>query len=498
MMGATTRHYLTRAAAAIVIGVALGSWARAVHDRERADDWLREVLVADYKRLPEILPELAAHGEALRPKLEALENAAIGVPHHRQVAAVLLYHDRPTPDRAAALRARLASAPPDEVLMISDALTTHPEHAGIGELHRVLRDESAEPGARLRAICVLAVIEPDFASGLDATATSSLLAEALLKEPRETHTLWFAMLGPAARFLVRPIGEICCDPSRDPTIQAPATALLTEAQKAGYQNEVLSFLHEVLAERVTDHQVESDKEAVTARQAVAGITLAALGERDSLWPLLLPRTDPCLRSRLILRLVAGRLPAHLLLTRLTEPNVHPIERQAHLLAWAEAHRLGISATVETAVVEAARTLYLADPHPGVHSAAELLLRRWRGQAYFAECDTYAPKQRIGPDGKGWKRGPNDHTFAILPAPLVFRMGSPEDEQGRIKKEETRHDCRIDRSLEVCTKEVTVDQLRAFDQDHRQESPYGDETGCAADQCILVPSRSILQLAQRAG
>ena len=30
-----------------------------------------------------------------------------------------------------------------------------------------------------------------------------------------------------------------------------------------------------------------------------------------------------------------------------------------------------------------------------------------------------------------------------------------------------------------TKEVTVEQIREFDEDHRQESPYGDETGCAA-------------------
>ncbi len=363
--------------------------------------------------------------------------------------------------------------------MIADALATHPDHAGIRELHRALRDESAEPGARLRAACALAVIEPGFSLGPDASATASLLAEALLTEPGETRSLWFAMLGPAARSLVQPIVKICCDPPRDPTVQVLAIALLTEAQKAGYQDVVLGFLKEELNVRVNDMQVESEKEMVAARQAVAGITLAVLGEPNSLWPLLWPRDDPRLRSLLIPRLAAGRLPAHVLLDRLTRANVYPIERQAHLLAWAEAHRVGISATVDAAVVEAARTLYLEDPHPGVHSAAELLLMRWRGPQYLAKCNQDAPKPGIGSDGLGWEHGPQGHTFAILPAPLTFRMGSPEHEQGRIKKEETPHHRRIDRSLEVSTKEVSADQFREFDKDYWQESPYGDVSGCVA-------------------
>ena len=168
MMRAATRYYLTGAAVAIVIGVALGSWARSARDREQANAWLGRVLVADYNRLAVILPEFDTYREPLRPRLEALETGEKGVPHHHHVAAVLLYHDRPTPDRAAALRTRLVSAPPSEVVVISDALATHPELAGIGELHRVLEDKSAESGARLRAACVLAAIEPGFASGLDA------------------------------------------------------------------------------------------------------------------------------------------------------------------------------------------------------------------------------------------------------------------------------------------------------------------------------------------
>jgi formylglycine-generating enzyme required for sulfatase activity len=76
---------------------------------------------------------------------------------------------------------------------------------------------------------------------------------------------------------------------------------------------------------------------------------------------------------------------------------------------------------------------------------------------------------------GWERGPNGHVFAILPAPLTFRMGSPDQEQGR-DPEETPHYRRIERSLEVSIKEVTVGQFRKFDKDHRHDPPTDDAAG----------------------
>ena len=62
---------------------------------------------------------------------------------------------------------------------------------------------------------------------------------------------------------------------------------------------------------------------------------------------------------------------------------------------------------------------------------------------------------------GWERGPAGHTFVILPGPLEFRMGSPDHEESH-SPEETLHYRRIDRSLAVATKEVTVRQYREFD------------------------------------
>ena len=156
----------------------------------------------------------------------------------------------------------------------------------------------------------------------------------------------------------------------------------------------------------------------------------------------------------------------------------------------------VSAASGAAVVEAARHLYLDHPHPGVHAAAGLLLRRWEGAESLAECDEHLRRRRVGPDGLGWERGPNGHTFAILPAPLDFRMGSPEHEHGH-SDEQTLHHRKIDRSLAVSMTEVTVEQFRKFDKDHPQEPATATNRAAPPGTCRLVPGRAVLQLAQRA-
>src|SRR5262249_11253048 len=165
MMRAAARHHLPRVVAALVVavGVAMGvlNYAAAVvRDREQAAAALARALREDLRNLPGLLPELDAHRTVLRASLERLEQDQSAPQKDREVAQVPLYRDRPTEGRAAALRARLLAAGPDEVNVIRDALAMHPERAGISVLHRVLLDESAEPGARLRVASALAAIGP--------------------------------------------------------------------------------------------------------------------------------------------------------------------------------------------------------------------------------------------------------------------------------------------------------------------------------------------------
>ncbi len=167
------------------------------------------------------------------------------------------------------------------------------------------------------------------------------------------------------------------------------------------------------------------------------------------------------------------LPDRLLVDRLSAPALPPVECQALLLAWAEAHHDTVSPAVRQSLVAIARDLYDRHWDPGVHAAAGLLLRRAGDADYLARADQRPTGPIVGPDGVGWERGPNGHTFAILPGPLAFRMGAPETELGRQDDQKVHHR-EIDRSLAVSMTEVTLQQIRAFEKDHPQLTRYGEE------------------------
>ncbi|MGO9913562.1 MAG: protein kinase domain-containing protein [Isosphaeraceae bacterium] len=504
MMRAATRRVLTRAAAAVGVSVTVGYAVHSVRDRERARAALQGALKADYENLPRMLPEFAARASALRPALEELENDKTTPPHERAVAEILLYREWPTPARARFLFDRLPAAGPDEVKVIGAALAARPEAAGIDMLRRALVDESSEPGARLRVACALARIEPARAGSW--TTIAAPLAEALLAEDRRALARWIEQLRPAALLLVPHLGAVCRDATRDSTAQSTAAealaevlgragqpvslaqvtvealpdashVLLRELVSVGTSGPALDYLRGVLGERAPESADEPAKDALAGRQAAAAIALAGLGEPDSLWPLLRHRADPRVRSLLIQRLAANPLPARLLVDRFSQPGIDATERQALLLAWAEMRPGAAAGPLKATVIAQARSLYLDDPDPGVHSAAELLLRRFGGDV-LAQCDAELRSRPTHPKGTRWELGPNGHTFAFLPGPLAFRMGAGPNETAHYG-DPVLHYRKIDRSLWVATKEVTLEQFQAFNPSHHNEARYGDEPGCAA-------------------
>src|SRR5262249_37608277 len=152
------------------------------------------------------------------------------------------------------------------------------------------------------------------------------------------------------------------------------------------------------------------------------------------------------------RLSGSIVPPQMLIDRLALSDIDPIERQALLLAWAEARPTAISIPGYSALIETAQRIYRDNPHPGVHSAAELFLRRHGGADMQGTRESPLPSGQVGNDHVGWQRGPNGHTFAILPGPLEFRMGAPESEPAHYHKPVV-HYRKIERSLAVAMKEV---------------------------------------------
>ena len=156
MMRAATRHHLLRAAATVLLAIGL-AWAVAAHRaRDHADALLAQAMEANYRNLPGLFRELACVPRRPPPAAPGAGGGPVGpTMHRREVAEMLLYLDRPTAELGAALRDRLtaAQAQPEEVAALRGVLAAHPAQAGAEALRRVLRDEAADPAARLRAAC---------------------------------------------------------------------------------------------------------------------------------------------------------------------------------------------------------------------------------------------------------------------------------------------------------------------------------------------------------
>jgi formylglycine-generating enzyme required for sulfatase activity len=391
------------------------------------------------------------------------------------------------------------AAPPDEVNVIGEALAQHPEQSAIEKLRRVPFDESAQPGARLRAACVFARLEPATARSLSTVAAP--LAEALLAEHPRTLSRWIEQLGPAQGVLIPALSEICRDRGRETTVQANAAeavaeilvrqdqpvmlvklmveatpeashVLLRELLVAGSTEESIETLRKVLDERLDDPNDEEGKDALASRQASASIALSALGQPELMWPLLRHRSDPRLRTFLIEGLSLCKLTTETLMDRLSEPDIDSIERQAILLACAEMPQVAITKSLKDTVIARARNLYVGDHDSGVHSAAELVLRRWGDPGVLDHLSIELASAAPGNSGLGWVIGPNAHTFTILKGPLEFQMGSPRD-KGDYYGSPVLHYRKIDRSIMVATKEVTLEQFQRYQRAHSNERRYGD-------------------------
>jgi eukaryotic-like serine/threonine-protein kinase len=292
-----------------------------------------------------------------------------------------------------------------------------------------------------------------------------------------------------------PLTEICVDPDREPATRSNAAEalgalllmrgdvvelaraavrarpdaariLFLELSRVDDVGPARQFLRSVLAEPAANPTDEAANESLAARQANAAVALASLHEPSVLWPLLRHRTDPRLRTRTIQTLARSDVAA-IVPPRLSRPRAEldPSEHQALLMTLAEAERADLDALINGPVADLVADQYADHPDAAVHSAAWLVLRRWGRNDLIAQADE---RMRVRPDPihpahRGWRAGPNGHTFLTLRGPITFRMGSPSFEADRYPRE-TLHARRIDRSLEVATKEVTVRQFLNYVKD----------------------------------
>jgi formylglycine-generating enzyme required for sulfatase activity len=231
---------------------------------------------------------------------------------------------------------------------------------------------------------------------------------------------------------------------------------------------------ETLAATVWHRPVIPDdaKERLAKRQASAAVALLRLGQADRVWPLLQHRPDPRLRSYLVHRLSPLRADARDLVRRLAEePDVSA--KRALLLCLGEFPPEQLPQAERDALIPTLRKLYRDDPDPGLHGAAEWLLRQWQHADKLREIDRQLATGKVeGP--RRWYVNGQGQTLVLIEG-TEFLMGSPRTEAGREGgaegRVEAQHRRRIGRTFALAAKAVTVEQFQKFRQDHQYNKQY---------------------------
>jgi formylglycine-generating enzyme required for sulfatase activity/tRNA A-37 threonylcarbamoyl transferase component Bud32 len=505
---------LAAGAVLVAVGLAVAGWAyqrereaikvqgERQRQAERAAALVEALATSETGGVPSIVRELEDRREWADPLLrQSLASAPVGSKRWLHARLALL----PTePDLAVPLAEYLPRCAPDEIVVVRDALKPH---AGAMTGRLWAEADGDRDGRALRAACALAGYAPDDPRWrtLAPAVVARLAGENALQAAR-----WAEALAPVGGTLVGPLVEFygatqqaLADPDQDAAALVANAARLDVAASllaryAADRPEVLAELavrvdprhYALLLPLLKNHRdqivaiMEAEmgrapapdadddaKDVPAARQANAQATLMHLGRTDSAWPLFRHTPEPRLRNYLIHAVAPRGVDPNLFLERLrVEPDLSA--RRALILTLGEYDERQLPRSDRG---EAARRLlaaYADDPDPGLHSAIDWLLRqKWDMAADLAQAD--AAVKGKPPGERRWYVNGQGQTFAVIPGPAEFTIGSPPGEPDREDKE-APVERRVGRTFAIATREVTVAEFLRFQPDFGVRRRYAPE------------------------
>ena len=527
----------------------------------QADALVQAVATADTAVVPQLVQSLKEFRDLTVPKLREMAAQYVTTKPGLHARLALLADE---PVRAVELADYLPGCKPEELLPVRSLLKPHTAEVA-PVLWAVLTDANAEPGKRVRAACSLAGLTPD---DLRWKTLAPAVVDQVTKENPLEAVVWSQALEPIRGqllpALVRRYPEsrdrIRSGKLSESDLVAEASAFdLTANLLARYTTDRPAELaelamivdarhHRLFASVIVTNRAavvpvlraELDKvafpgslvgsglasvagvpvsvsaldpdpvfDALAKRRANAAAVLLALGDAESVWPLLrLPADgDPSARSYLIERL-AGIAPDPVALIRRFRDEPEIAGKRALLIALGDFPVSPVWAGDREGLAKELVTLYREHPDPGLHGAIDWLLRQKWGKAaelegidaelrsvsrgrlaartVFGEvpgvgfagvmgvaCGPLLPAPVVGHD-RDWYVNGEGQTYAVVRGPVEFTLGSPGTEPGRMPVNEPPHRKRIGRSFAIATKEVTVEQFLRFKPRHFWFERYSPE------------------------
>jgi eukaryotic-like serine/threonine-protein kinase len=505
MMARASRYHLLRSVtvAAVLVLAGLVGWEG--FGRIKAHNLRDRVLEADISDVPRIVQNMTPYRHWIDSLLrDAYQEAETNQDARKQLHAsiALLPGDS---GQVKYLYGRLLDAEPHEVPVIGDALAPYKDQLLEQLWPAVEQLAQGKEQQRLRAACALASYDRDSQRWVK---VREQVANDLVGVPAVYLATWMESLRPVRGQLQASLAAIYRDAKRRETERSLATDIL--ADYAADQPQVLADLVmdaddkqfaviypkfkeqgerglRVLTSEI-DRKLPPDakddaKEKLAKRQANGAVALLRMNQPAKIWPLLKHSPDPRARSYLIHRLYPLGADAGAIIQRLDEePDV--TIRRALLLGLGEYGEKEFSPEARKALLPKLQQMYRTVTDPGLHAAAEWLLRQWQQEAWLKQVNNgwardkeqrdkrlASIQQLVAKDKEKappqWYVNGQGQTMVMIPGRVEFVMGSPSTEVGR-QGVEKQHAKRINRTFVLSAKAVTLAEYQRFDAGYGED------------------------------
>ncbi len=483
------RTLVSSAAAAILVAAATGGYLAyetqmgRVRSRIEANARADALSTAEVRALPQIVDQLGADRALVRDRLHALL-AGRGTAGGRIGAALALLPEDPSQAQSLFDRLLMPESAPDEVLVIRAGLLRsgalepfiEPAIAGLRPAPEPL-DDSA-----MRKLGLLALVRPRWERWPE---FAGRIASSLVQVNPSEIADWREVFQPIAAALDGPLRAIYSGRSEDEPRALAFSLLLGFASQADRSDrpEALagllahadpSQLREVLRRLpsredrdralavivpLTQPPAQRDPRLAEVQGRLAP-ALLELGRPELVWPMLVHRDDPSLRTEVIHLLPRYGIDPTPLIERLQSER-DTGARRALIVCLGGFSAEAIPTSMRGGLRALLLSWYGSDPDSGIHGAIDWVLRRrWDDGAALDAIERGLRGPRI-PSDRGWFINPSGQSFAIIRGPVSFRMGTPPGTDPYAGGDEAPHDRTINRSFAIGTREVSLAEFRLF-------------------------------------
>jgi eukaryotic-like serine/threonine-protein kinase len=417
---------------------------------------------ADTNQVPQYLAVLEMRERWTTPLLRQLYEESAADSKERLHASLAL--SSVDPGQIDYLYERLLRAEPQVVVAIRDVLGRHQEKV-VERLWSVLENQKNNQDQRFRAACALALYAPD---DLRWENVNDDVAAKLVTENSLAIAKWVEAFRPIRRFLLSPLASFIEDDRRSGAQRN--TIANVYGTYAADVPDAYARLEKQLDEKSDPDATVDAKIALAKRQASIGVTLLVMGRGEKVWPLFEHRPDPTLRSYLIDRVGPDGVDAKVLISRLDEEK-EVSARRGIILSLGEYGLDRLGQYQRQNLLPRLLELYRDDPDPGIHGAAEWLLRHWQAADQLQEIDKELAQMASPAPGakRHWYINRQGQTMMVVLNAGEFWMGTGEGGD--------RNRQQIGRSFAIASKEVTVEQFLNFRKGHVYSKQFSPSTDC---------------------